>query len=648
MKKIILPILTLIVLVSSIKTYSQECSECNQRNVIIYDNKMLVPRPDDPSDPELLTKTRKWFSLFYITAGENAAFWQDPSHDCITKFTAAFFTKADTVNESMIFGIDYTNTPPPGPLGGVIQYIIYGAVGGGNGSYTLSLYLEAAQSREVIKTVTINFGEKDEPLTIGKNAYAQLAPLYNTMMEFEKKKRDQGDPWAINPKIVTTPEKTVLKTNESTNVTFQLIDCDGVPLKSRKLTLTTTLGSFDPVSVTTDNEGKASTVFKSGATAGVANISATYPYRRAYEESAMSVSDEGYATIQIERQPYWEVSGSYSYTEKITHDYNADFGSGSTDVMHEESNVNKSHKFNALLDVKQYYSGVYYTDSKPVSFTASGNYTDGSSTVADNKYGSVGFSHESNFSYCAGKPVTSDKNSKMSLNFGIDFRQFNFQLAANMNGGGQRHFISQQIGSEPNNTFETTDCGGADNYSSIDFHARKGGEDTTYTNTETENRADGTVVQSTETVHKVFRENANGTYEMQYFESLKTTETSKTAVSTDNTVTESQITFNGTINSHITTGVNSDEHLIVPKDYLFQNHPNPFNPVTMITYSIAKPGNVKLTIFDLLGREVKTLTDSFQGAGLHSVEFDASMLNSGIYFYTLRTSDFSSSKKMIL
>jgi hypothetical protein len=115
MKKIILPILTLIVLVSSIKTYSQECSECNQRNVIIYDNKMLVPRPDDSADPELLTKTRKWFSLFYITAGENAAFWQDPSHDCITKFTAAFFTKADTVNESMILEEQGVLVPPKGP-----------------------------------------------------------------------------------------------------------------------------------------------------------------------------------------------------------------------------------------------------------------------------------------------------------------------------------------------------------------------------------------------------------------------------------------------------------------------------------------------------------------------------------------------------
>ena len=84
---------------------------------------------------------------------------------------------------------------------------------------------------------------------------------------------------------------------------------------------------------------------------------------------------------------------------------------------------------------------------------------------------------------------------------------------------------------------------------------------------------------------------------------------------------------------------------------LEQNHPNPFNPVTSITYELFDDSYIKLKVFDLIGREVATLVDSKQGAGTYSVEFDAnkySNLTSGIYFYKLETEKYSEVKKMIL
>jgi len=96
------------------------------------------------------------------------------------------------------------------------------------------------------------------------------------------------------------------------------------------------------------------------------------------------------------------------------------------------------------------------------------------------------------------------------------------------------------------------------------------------------------------------------------------------------------------------TGINpiSSE---VPNVYsLSQNYPNPFNPATIISYGIPKPGNVKLIVYDLLGREVATLVNEFQQAGRYKVDFDGSKLASGMYIYRIESGSFTDSKKMLL
>ena len=81
---------------------------------------------------------------------------------------------------------------------------------------------------------------------------------------------------------------------------------------------------------------------------------------------------------------------------------------------------------------------------------------------------------------------------------------------------------------------------------------------------------------------------------------------------------------------------------------LMQNYPNPFNPETKISYSIANPEFVTLKVYDMLGREVRTLVNEFQSAKTYSIRFDASELSSGVYLYKLQAGDFLDSKKMIL
>lgn len=86
-----------------------------------------------------------------------------------------------------------------------------------------------------------------------------------------------------------------------------------------------------------------------------------------------------------------------------------------------------------------------------------------------------------------------------------------------------------------------------------------------------------------------------------------------------------------------------------PEEFtLLQNYPNPFNPVTTIMYGIPENGNVSMKIFDISGREVKTLVNEPKTAGYYSVKFNASGLSSGVYFYKLEYGNNVVTKKMVL
>lgn len=81
---------------------------------------------------------------------------------------------------------------------------------------------------------------------------------------------------------------------------------------------------------------------------------------------------------------------------------------------------------------------------------------------------------------------------------------------------------------------------------------------------------------------------------------------------------------------------------------LEQNYPNPFNPSTTINYSIAGAGIVKIAVYNLLGQEVALIVNEFKEAGQHNVSFNASGLPSGAYFYTIESSQFKQTRKMLL
>lgn len=87
----------------------------------------------------------------------------------------------------------------------------------------------------------------------------------------------------------------------------------------------------------------------------------------------------------------------------------------------------------------------------------------------------------------------------------------------------------------------------------------------------------------------------------------------------------------------------------IPSNFsLSQNYPNPFNPETKIKFNIAKFSDVKLFIFDISGREIQTLVNEPLIPGTYEASFDGRRLNSGIYFYTITTCDFTETRRMLM
>jgi hypothetical protein len=100
-------------------------------------------------------------------------------------------------------------------------------------------------------------------------------------------------------------------------------------------------------------------------------------------------------------------------------------------------------------------------------------------------------------------------------------------------------------------------------------------------------------------------------------------------------------------NQIVSEGEGNDNNTV--NDFVLkQNYPNPFNPSTTIKYSITSSDFVTLKVYDVLGNEVATLINEEKPAGSYEVNFDATQLSSGIYFYTINASNFVETKKMIL
>ena len=173
-----------------------------------------------------------------------------------------------------------------------------------------------------------------------------------------------------------------------------------------------------------------------------------------------------------------------------------------------------------------------------------------------------------------------------------------------------------------------------------------------------ENKVNLSWATSTETNNRGFeilrfaQDNNNGWQKIEFVQGYGTTTESKHYTFADDNLTIGiysyrlkQVDYDGTFSY-------SD---IIDVDFkgvigftLEQNYPNPFNPLTTIRYSLPSEGSVELTVFDVFGSKIETLINQRQPAGNYSIDFNASHLSSGIYFYRLSAGNLSQTKKLIL
>ncbi len=231
--------LSAIFVLLSAASFAQACDNCSHPRVALYDCFVDVPRPAD--DPASIIA---WQTLFWPSvAARGHMHTNDPTKNCIVWFDGGMVNALDLQNGKLKFGPEYSNLPAAGPLNSS-DYLFTSKVQSRGDNYLFTLVLETAESREVVKTVEIEFSANVESAdNAGKRAAMQMMPLFETIRKFEVDKRNNDinvairDLWSKNSPddITVKPQKGVIKTGETVDVDITMIDCDGVPLANRKI-----------------------------------------------------------------------------------------------------------------------------------------------------------------------------------------------------------------------------------------------------------------------------------------------------------------------------------------------------------------------------------------------------------------------------
>lgn len=109
------------------------------------------------------------------------------------------------------------------------------------------------------------------------------------------------------------------------------------------------------------------------------------------------------------------------------------------------------------------------------------------------------------------------------------------------------------------------------------------------------------------------------------------------------------VSYDGVVVYHGLTTLTVEPYVEIPDEFaLYQNFPNPFNPITTFKYGLPEPSYVTLKIYNIVGKEVVTLVDEYKLAGYHHVRWDASKVGSGVYFYHLRAGKLSQVGKCLV
>lgn len=184
-----------------------------------------------------------------------------------------------------------------------IEYVVVCDIEGKKGAYTLNFYVQDAKTRETVAEASRNFASLNETPVEAVAIAKEMDPLIDKTRAFQTKKRDEDNTTAIYAKWELTADKYYLKAGESTKVKLHFFDCDGTPLANREVHLDDPEelpGKFESLTLTTDNDGNASTTFKAGEQPGSVILTVNYRYTSVTHKTAYATRCGPMQTISVD------------------------------------------------------------------------------------------------------------------------------------------------------------------------------------------------------------------------------------------------------------------------------------------------------------------------------------------------------------
>jgi hypothetical protein len=591
-KRIVSAIVFLLLAFSSL-VFSQDCQDCKKRQVITYDNVVNVQRPFNSVD-----SLYRYWNYFHIAGGVRSYFSQiDPSRDCIQRRDGAFYTTNDSVT-SIKYGAEHANTPPSGSVAGFEGYLVYGVVT----DQSCTLRLETGKTRELVKSGVISLPAGFDGQAIGRTVAAFIGPLYSTILDFEKKKRDEGEPYAIAPTMTLTPDKAKIKVNEKTNIDVLFKDCDGAPLKNRHITFTANGGTLKSADVTTDNQGHGTLEFSAGPFPDLATVTSEYRYEKPTGD--MMTAYVVPASIQIDKPiTSWYVTASFQVenTSDLT-------GKSEYETISSASMDNTKIIFYAWATNMNPLPGQFSVIPQTVSdILYLGKSTESSfwHSHTENSAGGVTALIDDQLLSSTNATSTTAQTPQLTLSIYKNSYSFSINNVNTVQTGGEnrRRRSVDPFGSQDETTFTPAEAA-----TKLGLSVQNVNRDTTYSTTDSTTQSGGSTTTVTH-VTQTFSWKDN-VCTLNYLRGVKE-DSHVTGIYTEDSY--STQTFNVTLYLTYTgdppTSVETPEEGVPWTYALGQNYPNPFNPNTTISYSLAKATHATLTISDLLGRRIATLVD---------------------------------------
>lgn len=611
-----------------------QCESCDPRSVALYDIKVVVDPPPAGANNDINT----FIKLLEITGHALAYFVvEDPLAYCnkISNVVSAY--PADTLNYADIAGMQ---TEPINTSGH--DYYIWGTVSGSSGSYTAEAKMAVGKTQEIIKSTTVSFGDDFDPQAIAYQLGAGIGSTYSTIQEFEKEKRDGGEPYAITPTIIMKPEKNKVDFNESTPVYITAKDCDGEPLKNRPLHLTVDGGTLDTEDVTTDDQGTSFVMFTAGTESKIAIVHTEYNYTTPPENSRTCSAEP--AVIQIQKpEDAWYVQGSYKTTSQGTSHEDGSIPGVQSYVQTSDYN-STSNVFYAAWVKRQpipYHPLEFATttaDPIDIKYRAiETTYADGTVSWASSCCNIIDQSHSNSST----KHIAGGDN-KLYIAIGNYAYGFSFTLIDSHRNGQEFSMEDKYDPIEGHTHTESTNIMDDDTHQGV--NVQDANWDTTYTDFEFDPSAGETATTMVSQTFSWDNERCKLIYSSDH---TVIQDVNLFGVQTKSVTRVSKnVTFWMSYNGEAPSAV--DEGNILPDGVLYQNSPNPCSSVTRISYSIGSSQHVALKIFDVYGTLVDVLADEVKSPGLHTIAYDVSGLPAGAYFCHLESGNAVQLRKIIV